>query len=460
MKFFRLDLLTLLISLFILNSCKRQDGIGLGINGSNQINGSLVVDTNITIRTEIDSSIVTSGLAKTPMGDFADPEFGGTKSDLALGLGLPTVPYTAPAGTITIDSAVMVLRYADGFYGDSIASRFKVNVYQLKEKASSAISYYSNRKWQVDSTLALGSKTFTAHTHDSVTIALIRTAKVDTIQKVGPQLRIPFSKKFIYDNLLNATGTQLASNTTFLEAVKGLYVTLDREHPTDAGGIIQLKLDSSRIDVFYKAVNGATIDTAVATLSFPSYSAAVRHTYTTTIKAALASTTGSQNDIYLQGLAGLRAKVSFPGLEKLNPDSVVLNRVELVISPRPGSAIPYAPLAKLGMYQLDIANQRTYIQDSSPSDPRNGGPSVFGGFYNKAKKEYRFIITAYIQDLILKKTKDYGTFIAPVDTTVINSTAGVDYSPTVQNAARTKIVGSDKSPYSIKLNIIYTKIRK
>ena len=65
MKFFRLDLLTLLISLFILNSCKRQDGIGLGVNDQNEINGNLIVDTNIVINTVVDD---TAARALTPLG--------------------------------------------------------------------------------------------------------------------------------------------------------------------------------------------------------------------------------------------------------------------------------------------------------------------------------------------------------------------------------------------------------
>src|SRR4051812_19580424 len=117
MKFFRLDLLTLLISLFILNSCKRQDGIGLGIDSTNQIAGTLLVDTSVVINTatEDSSTVVTSGLAKTPLGDFVDPVFGAVKSNVALAVLLPSSPYSVPAGTITIDSAVLVLRYADGF---------------------------------------------------------------------------------------------------------------------------------------------------------------------------------------------------------------------------------------------------------------------------------------------------------------------------------------------------------
>ncbi|HEY2583220.1 MAG TPA: hypothetical protein VGI43_15515, partial [Mucilaginibacter sp.] len=64
MKFFRLDLLTLLISLFILNSCKNQDSIGLGINPSGQPNGILVDTSTIITNTVKEDSVITSGLAK------------------------------------------------------------------------------------------------------------------------------------------------------------------------------------------------------------------------------------------------------------------------------------------------------------------------------------------------------------------------------------------------------------
>ena len=468
MKFFRLDLLTLLISLFILNSCKRQDGIGLGINSGNQINGSLIVDSNIVINTVAEDSIVTSALAKTPLGNFDDPVFGNTRSNVAVAISLPgNAAYTVPAGTLTIDSAVLVLRYANGFYGDSLNTRYTANVYQMQEKVNSQ-TYYSTKNWSASSTV-LGTKTFTAHTHDSVTIANIRVGKVDTIQKVGPQVRIPFSTKFIYDNLFNANGSQLNSVLLFQNAVKGLYIKLEKAQASNVGGIMQLALDSSRIDVFYKAVNGATIDTAVASLSFTSHSASITRVRSATITAALNNQSASQNVVYLQGLGGSRAKLSFPGLSKYNPDSIVLNRAELVIVPVANSGIPFAPLPKLTMYQLDIAKQRTYIQDGSPADSRYVTTAVFGGWYGqyKTQKEYHFIVTSYIQDLIRKKTIDYGTYIAPIDTTELTTSGSISATsigPSAQTAARSILVGSDNTTPNrtnhIKLNIIYTKIRK
>jgi hypothetical protein len=467
MKFFRLDLLTLLISLFIFNSCKRQEGIGLGVDTSNQTTGTLLVDTTVTIKTVDDdtATVVTSGLTKTPLGEFVDPVFGTTKTNVVLGMQLPTVPYTVPAGTLTIDSAVLVLGYADGFYGDSVVSKYKINVYQLQDKPVNQ-TYYGTQRWDKQGTV-WATKTFTANTHDSLTIARIRKDTVDTVQRVAPQLRVPFSKQFIYDHLLNASGSTLASDAAFQDAVKGLYLTLERAQPSNAGGTLQLNLASakSHLDVFYKAKKDTTTDTASVSLTFPIHAAEIRRNYSETVKKAKAAGATSQTTVYLQGLGSLRAKVGFPGLSKLIADSIVLNRAELVVTPVQGSGIPYAPLPKLTMYQLDIANQRILIQDASSSNPLYQ-LGVFGGFYTNTTKEpvkaYRFVITSYIQDLIRKKTTDYGTYIAPVDITEVNSTTGATgIAPSAQIAARTILIGSDKnSPYRAKLNLFYTKIPK
>lgn len=464
MKFFRLDLLTLLISLFILNSCKNQDTIGLGINSATQINGTLVDTSTIIVNTIKEDSVVTSALSKIPLGYFLDPVFGATESNLAANLSLPgNTAYTLPSGTISIDSARLVLNYSDGFYGDSVASNYKLNVYQLTEGFTANKSYYNTKTWQYNSSNLLGSLTFKARTHDSIKIYNIITGAPDTLVKIPPQIRIPVKNSFIISNLFNASGATLASNTVFQNLVKGLYITIDKNQSSGSGGIFMLK-SGDTLAVYCKIVNGTTIDTTQIKLPISQFAASIKHTYTTTITAALNSTSGSGNNFYLQGLAGLRAKISFPNLlanlrsNLLKKDSdIVLNRAELVVTASPGSNIPYSPLPKITMYKLDIAHQRTSIQDASTTDRRAGGVGVFGGFYNPKKKEYHFILTAYMQDLLLNKTVDYGTYIAPIDTT---NTSTVDIVATPSIAARTVAVGTDKSAYQIKLNIIYTKIAK
>lgn len=462
MKFFKLGLLTLLISLFILSSCKHQDGIGLGVDANNQLNGTLFVDTNIVTTTALEDSVLTSALARTPLSYFTDPGFGVTESNIALQLTLPgSAAYTLPTGTISIDSALLVLPYAPtGFYGDSLTSKFKVDVHQLNEKYGTS-NYYSNKQWDVNSA-TLGTKTFIARSHDTLKITDIVAGKPDTLKKVAPQIRIPFSTSFLQDNLFSAPASYRSSILGFQNAVKGLYLNIDKNGTTGPGGNLMLAMDSVRIAVYVKVNNGTTIDTSLITIpiAVSSHMASVKHTYSTKVQAALANT-ATDGLVYLQALAGLRAKISFPDIKNtfasLGSD-VVINRAELVVTAAPGTIIPYAPAARLTMYQLDIAKQRLRVQDASTTDPRGvNALSYFGGYYNKANSEYHFLVTAFVQDLLRGKTVDYGTYIAPVDPTPPTTTLNI--APTASYAERTITPGKN-SPYRIKLNIIYTKINQ
>ena len=314
MKFFRLDLLTLLISLFILNSCKNQDSVGLGVKSSNQLNGTLVDTSTITTNTVLDDSVATSGVDKNPLGYFNDPIFGVTQSDLATDLNLPaSSAYTLPTGTIFIDSVRLVLRYEDGFYGDSIASNYKVNVYQLAERFVTSTAYYNTKRWKVNTSNLLGSLSFSARSHDSIKIYNIISGAPDTLIKVPPQIRIPINPAFINTNLFDASSTTLASNSIFTNAVNGLYLTLDKTKTTGAGGIIMFS-KADTLAVYYRSVNGATIDTAQAYLPITNMAASITHTYSTAVQTELNNTKTSRGTIYLQGLSGLRAKISFPSL--------------------------------------------------------------------------------------------------------------------------------------------------
>jgi hypothetical protein len=460
MKFYKLGLLTLLISLFILNSCKNQDGIGLGVDEANQLNGTIFADTNLTVTNVLEDTVVTSGLSRTPLSYFKDPELGETESNIAAALTLPNgFAYTLPEGVISIDSAVLVMPYSpNGFYGDSLTSKFKIDVHQLDEKYLST-TYFNNKQWSYKPAL-LGTKTFTARPHDTLQIKVIVDGGADTLKKVTPQLRIPINEAFLRTYFFNAPSTSRSSTLAFQNAIKGLYINLDKAGTTGPGGNLMFAMDSTRIDIYYKAVN-TTTDTGMVSLPVPSgtHMASIKHTYSAKVQAAL-NKTSTDGLVYMQGLGGLRAKIEFPNIKNtfaaLGSD-VIINRAELIIKTLPGTTVPYRALDRLTMYQLDIAKQRVRIQDASTSDPRGvNGPLFFSGFYNRANAEYHFLVTAYIQDLIRGKTVDYGTYIAPVDPATANL---INISPTASYAERTIFAGKN-SPYRVKLNIIYTKINK
>ncbi|MBS1500896.1 MAG: DUF4270 domain-containing protein [Bacteroidetes bacterium] len=454
--------MTLLISLFILHSCKNPDTIGLAVDSSKQLNGSFIDTSTIVVNTDTVGPVIASGLTKTPLGYFKDPALGTSEANIAVQLNLPgSTAYTLPTGTIVVDSAVLALKYADGFYGDSVTTRYKINVYQLKQRLSNATTYYSTMNWDslADKTNLLGTHTFLAHTHDSVKVYNVVSGHPDSLVSVPAQVRIPISRNFINQILFNAGSTQLASNNAFQSNVKGLYLTLDKDGTNGPGGIFQFKLDDS-LKIYYRTINGTTIDTTSVSLPLGNHAAQIRRTPSDAVTAELANQGSSRNVIYLQGLAGLKARISFPYLKnilKTIGSNIVINKAELVITPVPGSTIPYKPQPKLTMYRYDIAHQPAELQDATASDPRYQGVGTFGGFYDGAKKNYHFVITGYIQDLMEGKTVDYGTYIAPVDT--VNKTS-VDFRPTPETAGRTVAVGTDpNSPYRIRLNIIYTKLK-
>jgi len=469
MKFLRLDLLTLLISLFILSGCKNQDSIGLGVVSSNQISGSLIDTSTIVINTVAEDSVITNGLSRTPLSYFKDPVFGTTEADIALDINLPnSTAYTLPTGTFTVDSAVLVMNYAtSSFYGDSLASRYKANVYQLGERMYSGVSYSSKKTWAVESTLLGTTKTaFRSATSDSVSIVNPVTGGPDTVVKVKPQLRIPLSTSFIRSILYDAPASQLSSNLIFKNNVKGLYVKLD-QNQAGPGGTFMFDLDTAGVQVYYRNVNGSVIDTGILTLPSNLHAAFINHTKSATVNNAINSAANSKV-VYLQGMGGLRNKISFPYLKnilKTVGGDVVVNRAELVVSIVPGSNIPFATLPKLAMYRYDLANQLELIQDAASSDPRYFTDNASSGFYiakpvdktgDPLPGQYHFLITAYIQDLMRGITKDYGTYIG----SVIPTTA-ITVAPTAQVDGRTIAIGADSSsPYHIKLNLYYTKVVK
>jgi len=473
MKFFRLDLLTLLISLFIFNSCKNQDTIGLKPGGPGALSGSLVDTATIFTNTTLDDSVATNSMTKTPIGLFNDPIFGQTESDLITDLNLPLeVAYTLPAGSIVIDSARLLLNYADGFYGDSTAN-YTVNVYQLTQRQNSGVTYYDTKKWGYNSGVLLGSKSFQPRPKDSIKVTSIIPGAPDTAIKIGPQLRIPIDPTFIYQNLFKASSTTLASNLIFKNIVKGLFITMDKSQTTGIGGTIMMQAPvDSALAIYIRATTGSVIDTQVVYLDVTQHATQISHTYSQQVQNALNvsaqnakyKTNISDSVMYLQGTAGLKAKISFPYIsslfKSLGNNNVIVNRAEIVVTAVPGSDIPayLVPQPKLTLYRYDIAHTPIAIEDASSSSGAFFGVGQFGGFYNLSTRSYHFLVTGYLEELLNNRTQDYGTYISTVDTT---NTTSVDIAPTAQTAGRVLAGGNNKKqPYGIKLNVIYTKVAK
>lgn len=469
MKFIKLDLLTLLISLFLFASCEKTATIGLEIDPTSAVQGALVDTLTITSRTVLDESVSTFNLIRHPLGYIKDPIFGTTESSLALAVTLPSDAFSFGTNA-QLDSAILVLSYGGEFYGDS-TSNYSFDVRQLSSNLVDAPSFNNNAVFPANN-LLLGNKSGKIYPTTPFKVSDVITG-TDTLKTVKAQVRIKLDNQFIQSNILGLSETSLKSNNSFGNAFKGLQVQINKANITGNGGLMFFDFAgaNSGLTLYYRKQN-ATTTTATDTVAvnFPinttaAYSrvaASIKHDYTGTQIATQLSNPNQQYAVtYLQPLVGLRNKISFPYLSKFISETgnMVVNKAELVIDLSTGSDTqPLYAAPRLSLYRYDIAEKRQQVPDNNAGFDIRAiqDPTVFGGYFNAAKKQYVFVVTSYIQDLISGKLKDYGTFLAP--------TPSAEYSinPSLSSGARAVIGSFKKNPATgdnvMKLNIYYTKI--
>ncbi|SES30299.1 DUF4270 domain-containing protein [Pedobacter rhizosphaerae] len=471
MKFTKQDLLTLLIGLFLFASCKNPDGVGLDVDPGTAIQGTLVDNQVITSRTIQESAITsTAALSAHPLGYIVDPIFGKTESSIAMTV-IP--PSTAPdfGTSSTLDSAVLVLNLGKQFYGDTTTSRYSIDVYQLTNK----ITNYKSSDVQAHNATLLGNFNNKIYPNTPIKVYEIVAAKADTLRTMTAQIRIPLNKAFIQSNILGLSSTVTASTPKFIDAFKGLYAEVNKTSSTGTGGVafIDFAASNSYLQLVYKKPNTSNGIDTLSTI-FPIGSANsnasivtsnIKHDYTgTDVKTQLDNPSTQYTVNYLQGLAGLKTKISFPNLANFSNTygKVVVNRAELVVPLSNATyAYPFSAAQRLSLYRWDIAEQPAQLPDreTSATDQRAGTlgtntitDAVFGGYYDSVQNRYVFIVTSYVQDLIDKKLVDYGTFIAPTSLTEFQIT------PTGAMAGRSVIGANTNTTNKMKLNIFYTKI--
>lgn len=425
-------LLILLISLFILQACKKEGDIGLEQQIDEEgLYGKLVDTCTLQFFTVKDDSVISSNFVRNQLGDFQDPILGRTKASFAFHATLPKNNVDFGTGLV-LDSIVMVLGYpttqADRFYGDS-NSRMELNVFQLDEKISNDSVYYSNKSFAIKST-PIGTKNYKPNPNDSITIQNIRTGKSDTIAKVYPHLRIRLNDTFGSELLSKSGQSVLSSNDAFLDAYKGFYITATRL--SGDGGVLSYDLTNSNrsyIVLYYKT----STDTTNFVLNINSASANVNkyeHDYTgTDVASQLADSTLGNTKVYFQSLSGLKGKLKFPTLEHLlDSGDIAVNKAELTFKPVAGTETPYTPIA-------------TIVVKGRYSD--NSEVVLNTAIYNSTKKEYKVDLTRSIQFILNKKLVLKDIFIE-------------DNSKQI-NPRRSVIAGVNSSS-PMKLRIFYTKL--
>ncbi|MBE9598786.1 DUF4270 family protein [Pedobacter sp. MC2016-24] len=463
MKFTKQDLLTLLIGLFLFASCKDENTIGLNPDTDQTFSGSLIDTATVTSQTLLDDVTSGVGLTRHPLGYITDPVFGKSFASISMSLGIPSAAFRFGTNA-NIDSAVLVLPYGTQFYGDTTTSVYALQVKQLASDLSQEKSFQTNITFPTTGA-ALGTYSGKIQPNTKFKITSIVAGGPDTAITVVPQIRIKLNNTFVQTNIIKADTLKYDDLNSFFRYFKGLQVTASA---TNQGGIMFFNFTGTdaRVDIYYKRQN-ATTTTAIDTVmtSFPiststgPVTATVGHDYTgTVIKTQLDNPTVKYQVTYLQALAGLKNKISFPYLKSFVADlkaknganaKVLVNKAQLVVDLNDGTDVaPFNAAQRLSLYNYDIAGQRANLIDN-PS----GTSTTFGGYFDSVNKRYIFSITDYIQSLVNGST-DYGTFLAPSSLTEFNLT------PSVTSSARSVIkaykAGASSGEKRLKLNIFYT----
>jgi hypothetical protein len=468
MKFIKTGLLTMLVSLFILESCKNPSGVGLDVDPSIALNSSLIDTSTVLTKLMKQDSVLANFTSTSALAYFKDPIFGTTTSNIAVALILPATSLSFKNNTV-LDSAVLVLPFV-GFYGDSLNTNYNVEVRQLNEVLFNerAKTYFNTKKWVVNNTV-VGSKNFAPRFRDSILLQDIIVGKKDTIKKVPAQLRIRLDKTFITNLILKADSAKLSTNTAFNNLIKGFYISLNKASTTNNGGVFTFDTNNpnvAKIDLFYKKTSiTGIIDTLSSSLAIQGGAGYAVSEVTwdfngTAVQTELQSNNKSSTNLYFKGLSGTQVKVDFPYLQKLKTlgTNISINRAELILKVVNGTETPYKPMARLRIFRWDIAERILPIPDESPVDPRS--LPINYGVYNKTNKSYTFNVTAYIQDLLNGRTKNYGTFITSVDFSGIKQITPtlIGYTRGLEQPGRTVVGGANPS-FKTQLKIYYTDLK-
>lgn len=381
-------------------SCKDPGSAGLEVlPTSDQVAVRFSDTASIVCYSIREDSLTSSNNSANLAGYYNDPVFGICRAGFFAQLAPLTNSPNFGVEPVA-DSVILSLQYS-GSYGDTTvgATDQIFHVYQVTQDLYKDSTYYSNDSISYGSLISSGN--YAINTKDSVLVNGIREA---------PQLRLMMDTSFFRTYLLNQSGqATLSSVSAFQAYFKGIYVTPD---PASTAGnrILYFNLASSitRLHVYY---HNAT-DTGVYDLEINAKNtcATVNHFYHnysgTQVELQLTDTTLGGSNIYIQAMAGVKAKLRIPYLRNfLSIGRIAINKAELVISVDQPSVMGYHPIGQLAVQGIDSAGKSIFTADYFESIDFRGGN------YDQSTLQYKTNITRYIQRVLSGQVTDNGIYL-------------------------------------------------
>lgn len=419
--------------LLLQTSCnKKPETIGLDLIDENKLG---VYDTAFSIigYSALDDSVYTDELSINLLGSLQTENFGLTNARFYNHLRLSET-FPDFGDDPQPDSAILTLVY-DGYYG-FINTPLTVHVYEVMEDFYKDSVYYSNTRFNLEPFTELGNFSFTPNPNDSI-------LQEDSTY-VSAELRIPLNETFINKIMFPPDDSVFSSNNNFINYFKGIFVFTSRVSSSNEGSILYFDLLNPRSNatIYYNDSLSFefSINSNCATVGnyHHNYSKSLNQNFI--VQVLNGDTTKGSENLYLQGLAGIKTKFSLPSLAGwVGTNKYAINEAKLIIPAiEPAEELP--PPEQLILFKYDENGDLEFTSDQLEGD------NYFGGTFNETSNTYEFRITLYVQS-VLNGTPDYGLALYPSGKSV-NANQVALYGTEPENTTLPKMY----------LNVIYTLI--
>jgi hypothetical protein len=422
-----------LLSLF--QACKKEpDKVGIGIRPEEDIVNVFNQDTSTVKAYSVrEDSVKTDETQLNLVGSYLDPVFGKTTATLYTQVRLSENGYTFGDNPV-LDSIVLTMDYS-GYYGDT-NDQLQMRVYQLSESIFPDSVYYSNKSIPYDPVELAGLSFYPRPTSPVVVAG-------DTVLA---RLRIRLSDDF-GNSILNAPASALLDNENWLEFFKGFVLVPEETGGTGSMLSFDLLSSVSNLVIYYRNDEQDSLDfeffindNCARFMNYDHYD--YIHADALLQEQVMDGNTAlGDNRLYLQAMAGIKAKIMFPHIRSINANGrVAINEAKLVINDYQEEE-EFPPPGRLVVVGIDEEGKNYIIPDQFEF--------YYGGYYDTTNNQVVFRITRYIQSLLEEGAQDYGLHL-------LIASASLLPNRQIMNGP----LPDPPTPFSkrLKLNITYTPV--
>lgn len=375
------------MALVVLVGCNRDDAdLGLDYVDNDQLQfGQLEMTPIRTYTTTYDSvrsNNPESGIGL--VGGYSDPVFGRHDAKAVTHL----IPSGVPqfGANPVCDSAFLFIPYTVtevAWYGDT-AAPFNIYVHTLASYLNPDSNYYNNRDFAVDQEIA----------NAIVPVRPRKAVKYDHTVVPRPFIKIPIDVNYIQNVIFPLEGSSaFESSENFINNVYGISLSSD----ASAEAILGLLLPSNdtKLKMYFRNDGG---DTAEYDLRIGAASTIVNiNTFDYSTAQFDLDNQDDENGeplVYTQAMGGAAIGLEIPFLSDYRDSNWLLNRAELLLPVREGSANGYRLPKELQVVRDDPEGRRVIYDELTEAPASIGGRLTTGDLRDN---NYRFVITRQIQ---------------------------------------------------------------